>query len=204
VDGKPKRRMTARWQYTNRLNARASTGPRTAGGKARVARNARQHGLSVPALSEPDLAPEVVELARRIAQSVTGQSLDEARHLLACRVAETLIDLRRVRLAKLPLLARVEADLENCAKPLQRLARLDRYEGRTLSRRKHAVRTFYEAVTGIPAPKPAWPIWRNKAMQQNPKDSKELSDDRHAQRRQARANDASGKTAEQSHARKGQ
>ena len=38
----------ARRAFANRLNARKSTGPRTAAGKAAVARNARRHGLSVP------------------------------------------------------------------------------------------------------------------------------------------------------------
>ena len=33
----------------NRRNARASTGPRTAAGKARAAQNARRHGLNLPA-----------------------------------------------------------------------------------------------------------------------------------------------------------
>jgi hypothetical protein len=36
--------------YANWLNARFSTGPRTAAGKARAAQNARKHGLRVPAL----------------------------------------------------------------------------------------------------------------------------------------------------------
>ena len=151
--GKRKRRITARWQYTNRLNARASTGPRTAGGKARVARNARQHGLNLPVLSEPDLAPDVVELAREIAQSVTRRPLDEACQLLACRVAETIIDLHRVRLVKQPLLAEIEADLANCPKPLKRLTRLMRYEARAFAQRKRAVRAFYEAVAGMPVPR---------------------------------------------------
>ncbi len=69
-----KRRMIARWQYTNRLNARASTGPKTARGKARVGRNALRHGLSLPVLSDPAVAPEVAELARTIAQSVVKRS----------------------------------------------------------------------------------------------------------------------------------
>jgi hypothetical protein len=140
------RRMTARWQYTNRLNARASTGPKTPAGKARVARNPLRHGLSLPLLDDPAVAPEVVGLARTIAQSVVGQSLDGERHQLACRIAETLIDLRRVRTAKLPLVAEMDADLKNSAKPLAQLLRLDRYERRVLSRRKRAIRAFNAAV----------------------------------------------------------
>ncbi len=146
---KRKRRMSARWRYTNRLNARASTGPKTTAGKATVARNALCHGLSLPVAGDPGFAPEVVELARTIAQSVVGQSLDGEYHQLACRIAETLIDLRRVRLAKHPLNVEVAADLRNCLKPLKQLLRLDRYEARALSRRKRAIRAFDEAVTPL-------------------------------------------------------
>ena len=175
---KRKRRMTARWQYTNRVNARASTGPSTAGGKARVAHNARRHGLSLPALRDPGFAPEVVQLAHLIAQSVVGRSLDGERHELACRVAETMIDMRRIRLAKLPLVAAMEADMTNCDKPLAQLLRLHRYERRTLARRKNAIREFYEAIAGCPMPKlPSRWRWRavrpNKAMEGKVKDSNE-------------------------------
>ena len=168
--GQPKRRMTARWRYTNRINARASTGPRTAAGKALVARNALRHGLSLPVPSDLGFAPEIVELAHRIEQSVFGRNLEGVRHELACRIAETLIDLRRIRLAKQPLFAAFEADLANCDKPLVRLVRLGRYEGRAQSRRRQAVRDFYEAVTGMPIPKPSWPPWRSKAMPGKAKD----------------------------------
>ena len=157
-DGKRKRRMTARWEYTNRLNARASTGPTTASGKARIARNALRHGLSLPVLTDPTLAPEVVELARVIAQSDVGQALHGEPHELACRVAETILDLRRVRLAKQPLVEAMRADLKNCAKPLTQLVRLDRYERRTLARRKRAVRAFHDAVM---------PLRVAKALRQN-------------------------------------
>jgi hypothetical protein len=63
-------------------------------------------------------------------------------HAIACRIAETLIDLRRVRSVKLPLVAELAADLRNAARPLKALARLDRYERLALSRRKTAVRSF--------------------------------------------------------------
>ena len=42
---------SARKLEANRRNARASTGPRTAAGKARAAQNARRHGLSLAAAS---------------------------------------------------------------------------------------------------------------------------------------------------------
>src|SRR2546429_2861300 len=50
----------------NRRNARASTGPKTAAGKARVARNARRHGLNVPLAADPALSREVEALAQAI------------------------------------------------------------------------------------------------------------------------------------------
>ena len=171
--GKRKRRMTARWRYTNGLNARASTGPRTVGGKARVARNALRHGLSLPVLEDPAVGPEVEELARRIGQSVVGQRLDGEHHQLACRIAETLIDLHRVRTAKRPIVAAIEADLRNCAKPLAELLRLDRYEGRALSRRKRAIRTFSVAAMPLRVAAALRQKSQNKAMQGKAKDSNE-------------------------------
>src|SRR5690349_1878798 len=65
----------------NRANAARSTGPRTRAGKAKVARNALRHGLNLPALADPTLAAEVVELARRVA----GEGAGEARHAAAVR-----------------------------------------------------------------------------------------------------------------------
>jgi hypothetical protein len=51
----------------NRANARASTGPKTAEGRARAARNAHRHGLSLPLYCDPALSEEVEALGREIA-----------------------------------------------------------------------------------------------------------------------------------------
>ena len=79
----------------NRANARASTGPKTAEGRARSIRNAHRHGLSLPVLADPASSQEVEELAREIAGTSTAEI-----HELACRIAEAQIDLRRVRHAR--------------------------------------------------------------------------------------------------------
>jgi len=80
----------------NRANARASTGPKTARGRARTARNAFRHGLSVPVFSDPVFSEEVDALARETAGSDADAEILE----LARRVAEAEIDLRRVRYAR--------------------------------------------------------------------------------------------------------
>jgi hypothetical protein len=80
----------------NRANARASTGPQTTRGRARAARNALRHALSLPVGSIPALSEEVEALAREIA----GPGANAATQELARRVAEAQIDLRRVRHAR--------------------------------------------------------------------------------------------------------
>lgn len=80
----------------NRKNARASTGPRTAVGKARAGRNAQQHGLSLPALADPAWSTEITTRARKIAgEDATGEQWE-----LACRAAAAHIDVMRVREAR--------------------------------------------------------------------------------------------------------
>ena len=89
--------MTSERKITaNRANARASTGPRTTRGRARAARNALRHALSLPVCSIPALSEEVETLARDIA----GRGANAQTQELARRVAEAQIDLRRVRSAR--------------------------------------------------------------------------------------------------------
>jgi hypothetical protein len=129
----------------NRRNALRSTGPRTRAGKAIVAHNAWTHGLNIPTLCDPGFAREVVELAREIETSVTGAEADAPGHELACRIAEAIIDMRRVRLAKLPLVATLDGDPGD-RRALAQLWRLDRYEGRAFSRRRRSIREFDAVV----------------------------------------------------------
>src|SRR4051794_20201735 len=95
--------MTDRKRQANRENARRSTGPRSAAGKARSTRNAFKYGLSLPVLHDPQLAPEVTKLARRIA------GRDELTDLGAS-IAEAELDLLRVRHLRSELIDRTLRD----------------------------------------------------------------------------------------------
>src|SRR5215510_6906587 len=81
----------------NRANAARSTGPRTAAGKAAVARNALRHGLSLPVLADPALAPEVTALAGRIASPGASGAAQAA----ALRIAEAQVNVLRMRRVRL-------------------------------------------------------------------------------------------------------
>jgi hypothetical protein len=85
----------------NRRNARDSSGPRTANGRARSARNALRHGLSLRVRSNPALSEVVETLARKIAGPTANAEILE----LARAIAEAQIDLRRVRNARQQRLA---------------------------------------------------------------------------------------------------
>jgi hypothetical protein len=140
-----------RQQRANRANAKSSTGPKTAAGKARAAQNALRHGLNVPISSDPALSP----LAQAIATSIAGADADEQMLERARRIAEAQVDLNRVRSHRRRLIAGLFDDPryanlvgghENFAAVVEenatRLDAIDRYERRALSRRKSAIRRF--------------------------------------------------------------
>jgi hypothetical protein len=99
---------SARKIRANRANARASSGPMTAAGKAQSAQNAFRHGFNVPIWRDPDLASDVEALAQRIVGKSTDPNVLEP----ARRVAEAQIDLCRVRSHRNRLIERAMADLE--------------------------------------------------------------------------------------------
>jgi hypothetical protein len=132
---------SARKIAANRANARASTGPKTAKSRARSARNALRHGLSLPLHSDPALSEEVEVLAREIAGRDAAAEIQE----LARRIAEAQVDLRRIRWARYHLLSSQELALISSAQTRQLMA-MERYERGALSRRKSAIRAFDEAT----------------------------------------------------------
>ena len=95
-----------RRQRADRANAKASTGPKTATGKARAAQNAFRHGLNVSVLSDPLLVPEVEGMAHEIC----GSDADAMTLQWALRIAEAQVDLNRVRNSRRQLITRLFVD----------------------------------------------------------------------------------------------
>ena len=85
----------------NRRNARRSTGPRTAIGKARAKRNAWQHGLAARLPCTEAVGSDV----ERLALAIAGPDPDPCRLHFANIAANAELELRRIHAVRLSLLA---------------------------------------------------------------------------------------------------
>jgi integrase len=138
----------------NRSNARRSTGPKTALGKAHAAQNARRHGLSVSVVRDPALLEQVDLLAKEIAGDTAGCEIHEH----AWRFAEAQVDVVRIHRARHDLAApnfgkpecADDALRQECPREVadilghvsKQLVLMARYERRARSRRKSAIRAL--------------------------------------------------------------
>jgi hypothetical protein len=129
----------------NRRNAQQGTGPRSAAGKARVSRNAYQHGLSLP-ISADQSAAEIAELIQALELDAVADPE------LVSLAAESHLEMLRVRRLKADLLNREAQRVKTKSRPIgecvalafvrkvEKLEAFDRYEQRALSRRRRALR----------------------------------------------------------------
>ena len=169
----------------NRRNAQKSKGPRTTAGKARASRNSRKHALSTISHKNPLFAQQIEAIAHEICPATTNSGLwqqalivGECTTILICVQAERIALTERLlggscaRIADAEGAGRSELGAPQC-KPApardefeamglaaRELDRLERYERRTLSRRKQAIETFMaisytpgmQAFASCPAP----------------------------------------------------
>jgi hypothetical protein len=84
----------------NRRNARKSTGPRSGAGKNRASRNTYRHGLTLSITSTAAFAKQLDKLVREIA----GDTKDAIMLERARAIAQSELDLARVRRAKVALI----------------------------------------------------------------------------------------------------
>jgi hypothetical protein len=121
----------------NRRNAKKSTGPRSAGGKARSRRNALRHGLSIASRANPAFQEDVMLLARAL--SPADKDIGDA----ALNTADAQIDMLRIRKYRAALIEESHGQAGPAYFDLvNELDTLERYERRAFARRNKALRAI--------------------------------------------------------------
>ena len=124
----------------NQSNAKKSTGPRSKAGREVSRRNARRHGLAVAIGNDPLFRDDIEKLARVI----SGCAQNVSAH--ARETAEAELDLLRIRKFRTWLFETFYfadgARPDGLVELNEKLAKLERYEHRAVSRRKQALRAM--------------------------------------------------------------
>jgi hypothetical protein len=159
-----------RQRRTNRKNARRSTGPQTAAGKANAAQNSFRHGLAADIRNNSTWSKDIESLEQHYCE----EALNRHRFVDARTAAEAQFAINRVRQARVALIENAAVDHETCRRPLEKshetdgvvsiaahdscmpsrdlsvicrvaetLLQFDRYERRALSRRRKALRALF-------------------------------------------------------------
>src|SRR6476661_9796139 len=171
----------------NRRNARRSTGPRSAAGKARARRNAFRHGLTTPA----SLDHVAMDRIDNLVDALTIHVHSQLQFQLATVAAEAQAEIERVRQTKVNLVNRASAQLREegagllsageraalaFAGKTEILMACERYERRAISRRNRALRALArlqrefrreEAIELVGPPRPKSSLTRRNPFRED-------------------------------------
>ena len=171
----------------NRRNARRSTGPRSAAGKARARRNAFRHGLTTPA----SLDHVAMDRIDNLVDALTIDVHSQLQFQLATVAAEAQVEIERVRQTKVNLVNRASAQLRDegagllsageraalaFAGKTEILMACERYERRAISRRNRALHSLAklqrelrreEAIELVGPPRPKSSLTRQNPFREN-------------------------------------
>ncbi|QDM28150.1 hypothetical protein FNL56_19975 [Tardiphaga sp. vice304] len=127
----------------NRLNSKASTGPKSLRGKSASKRNAVKHGLSINIATHPHIDERVNALAKLLLPN--GSSKYKPQAIEAAIAQLEILRIREYRAMLSKDLSLGEGDSSAVKIELPSNEILDRYERRAFSRRARALRQLVSA-----------------------------------------------------------